>query len=84
MQHLWRSQKCLTNVQLDIDYVYNRRSPTVANLLSEDVGALRSLKSVNELSLRVGRNTSECFLSLGIILHNYYVAWHLLEIHGSN
>lgn len=60
LQWLWRSQKRLTNVQVAIGISAlsdTPSAPSVEDLLSQDVGALRSLKAVKQLSLRIGEAT---------------------------
>ena len=60
LQWLWRSQKRLTNVQLAIGtcaFSDTPSAPFIEDLLRQDFGALQSLKSVKQLSLRIGEVT---------------------------
>ena len=59
MQYLWRSQKSLKIVQLDIGHVDDGAISTVAKLIKNDVKALRSLKSVTELDLIIREDSGK-------------------------
>lgn len=50
MQHLWKHQTNLTNLQLD----FSLMAPSMTDLIKEDAATLRSLRSVSELELYFG------------------------------
>ena len=55
LQHLWQNQKHLTNLLFD----FSLMSPSISDIVSEDMGLLSSLASVCELNLNFGNEAPE-------------------------
>ena len=71
MQYLWRTQKSLTNLQLSTNVEHQSDLPTLNDIVTEDYETLRALKSVKQLSLKIGEATDSESLSQLLVSLEY-------------